>query len=67
MASLASLLSKPAQKRYNPRGKNVLRSYHLQSKGEVLVTGRSVGESIGQGKATVILDANKTISEMEKS
>jgi len=39
------------------RGKNVLRSYHLQSKGEVL-TGRSVGESIGQGKATVILDAN---------
>lgn len=40
------------------RGKNVLRSYHLQSKGEVLVTGRSVGESIGQGKATVILDAN---------
>jgi len=41
------------------RGKNVLRSYHLQDKGEVLVTGRSVGESIGQGKATVILDANK--------
>ncbi len=39
------------------RGNNVLRSYHLQSKGEVLVTGRSVGESIGQGKATVILDA----------
>ena len=40
------------------RGKNILRSYHLQDKGEVLVKGRSVGESIGQGKATVILDAN---------
>jgi pyruvate,water dikinase len=41
------------------RSKNVLRSYHLQENGEVLVTGRSVGESIGQGKATVILDVNK--------
>jgi len=41
------------------RSKNVLRSYHLQDKGEVLVTGRSVGASIGQGKATVIIDVNK--------
>jgi pyruvate,water dikinase len=41
------------------RSQNVLRNYHLQSKGEVLVTGRSVGDSIGQGRATVILDANK--------
>ncbi len=40
------------------RTKNVLRSYHLQEQGEVLATGRSVGESIGQGKVTVILDAN---------
>ncbi len=37
---------------------NVLRTYHLQEKGEVLVTGRSVGEMIGQGKARVILDVN---------
>lgn len=41
------------------RSKNVLRSYHLQDKAEVLVTGRSVGASIGQGKATVIIDVNK--------
>jgi len=41
------------------RSKNVLRSYHIQDKGEVLVTGRSVGASIGQGKATVIIDVNK--------
>ncbi len=41
------------------RSQNVLRSYHLQDKSEVLVTGRSVGDSIGQGRATVILDANK--------
>jgi len=41
------------------RSRNVLRSYHLQDKAEVLVTGRSVGASIGQGKATVIIDVNK--------
>lgn len=40
------------------RRENVLRSYHLQENGKVLATGRSVGDSIGQGKATVILDAN---------
>jgi pyruvate,water dikinase len=40
---------------------NVLRSYHLTSK-ELLtpiVTGRAVGEMIGQGKAQVILDVHK--------
>jgi len=41
------------------RSQNILRSYHLQDKSKVLVTGRSVGESIGQGKVTVILDVNK--------
>jgi len=41
------------------KSRNVLRSYHLQAKAEVLVTGRSVGESIGQGKAKVITDVNK--------
>jgi pyruvate, water dikinase len=39
--------------------KNVLRTYHLKEKGEVLVTGRSVGEMIGQGKARVILDVHR--------
>ncbi|MBV9386981.1 MAG: phosphoenolpyruvate synthase [Chroococcidiopsidaceae cyanobacterium CP_BM_ER_R8_30] len=41
------------------RTRNILRSYHLQQQGEILATGRSVGDSIGQGKARVILDANK--------
>jgi pyruvate,water dikinase len=39
--------------------KNVLRSYQLKEKGEVLVTGRSVGEMIGQGKANIILDVHQ--------
>jgi pyruvate, water dikinase len=38
---------------------NVLRNYQLKAKGEVLLTGRSVGEMIGQGKAKVILDAHQ--------
>lgn len=41
------------------RVKNVLRSYQLQPPGEVLVTGRSVGDAIAQGKARVILDPKK--------
>lgn len=39
--------------------KNLLRTYHLQRKGELIVTGRSVGEMIGQGKARVILDTRQ--------
>ncbi len=39
--------------------KNVLRTYHLKEKGQVLATGRSVGEIIGQGKARVILDVHR--------
>jgi pyruvate, water dikinase len=39
--------------------KNVLKTYHLKQKGEVLVTGRSVGEMIGQGKVRVILDVHR--------
>ena len=35
---------------------NVLRTYRLQEKGEVIIEGRSVGEMIGQGKARTILD-----------
>jgi pyruvate,water dikinase len=38
---------------------HVLRSYHLQEKGEVLLTGRGVGTAISQGKVRVILDVNK--------
>ncbi len=41
------------------KAKNVLSSYHLKESGEVLVTGRSVGEMIGQGQARVILNVNQ--------
>jgi pyruvate,water dikinase len=42
------------------KSKTVLRSYHLVGVQPVpLLIGRSVGEAIGQGKARVILDANK--------
>ncbi|GGA13688.1 phosphoenolpyruvate synthase [Okeania sp. KiyG1] len=35
---------------------NLLRSYQLQEKGKVLLTGRSVGQAIGEGKVRIILD-----------
>jgi pyruvate,water dikinase len=38
---------------------NVLRNYKLQGTSDVVVTGRAVGEMIGQGKARVILDVHK--------
>jgi pyruvate,water dikinase len=38
---------------------NVLRNYKLQGTGNVIVTGRAVGEMIGQGKARVILDVTR--------
>lgn len=41
------------------KAQNILRSYVLNEKGDVLVTGRSVGEMIGQGKARVILDVHR--------
>jgi pyruvate,water dikinase len=37
---------------------NVLRSYRLQGTSNVLITGRAVGEMIGQGNARVILDVH---------
>lgn len=37
----------------------VLKSYQLKEHSDVLITGRSVGAAIGQGKARVILDASK--------
>lgn len=43
------------------KSQNILRSYHFTTKvtQNPLITGRSVGESIGQGTARLILDANK--------
>lgn len=38
---------------------NVLKAYKLKEKGNVLVTGRAVGEMIGQGRARVILDVHR--------
>jgi pyruvate,water dikinase len=37
----------------------VLKSYQLQKQSDILITGRSVGAAIGQGKARVILDASQ--------
>jgi pyruvate,water dikinase len=39
--------------------KNVLRSYQLKERSQILTKGRAVGETIGQGKAKVILEAGK--------
>jgi len=38
---------------------NVLRTYQLQEKSDVLATGRSIGASIGAGKAHAIRDASQ--------
>jgi len=38
---------------------NILRNYRLHGSSEVLITGRAVGEMIGQGKANVILDVHR--------
>ncbi len=38
---------------------SVLRNYKLNGTGEILISGRAVGEMIGQGKARVILDAHQ--------
>lgn len=37
---------------------NVLKDYNLKATSEILVTGRAVGEMIGQGNARVILDVH---------
>lgn len=41
------------------KSSSVLRNYRLQGSGKVLITGRAVGEMIGQGLARVILDVHK--------
>jgi pyruvate,water dikinase len=38
---------------------NVLKTYRLKERTQVLATGRSVGAAIGQGKARVIVDVSK--------
>jgi pyruvate,water dikinase len=38
---------------------NLIRSYELKAHSNILVTGRSVGEAIGQGKARIMLDVQK--------
>jgi pyruvate,water dikinase len=38
---------------------NVLKTYELKDRSEILLTGRSVGAAIGQGTAHIIMDANK--------
>ncbi|MBI2661181.1 phosphoenolpyruvate synthase, partial [Candidatus Woesearchaeota archaeon] len=41
------------------KDKNILETYELKQKGNVLATGLSVGSKIGQGKAHVIKDAHE--------
>ena len=41
------------------KSKTILRNYKLQGTSKVLVTGRAVGEMIGQGQARVILNADQ--------
>ncbi|MDX2229416.1 MAG: phosphoenolpyruvate synthase [Leptolyngbyaceae cyanobacterium bins.349] len=38
---------------------NILKSYSLQAKSDVLTVGRAVGEMVGQGKARVIMDVHR--------
>lgn len=41
------------------KSRNVLKSYHLKEKSEVIAIGRAVGEMIGQGNAKIILDVGQ--------
>jgi pyruvate,water dikinase len=41
---------------HSQKAVNILRSYDLEAHSEVLTTGRSVGDTVGQGKARIILD-----------
>ncbi len=44
---------------HSQKAVNVLRTYQLNERGQVLATGRSVGGSVGQGQARVIQDPSK--------
>lgn len=41
------------------KDRGVLETYHLQKRGEVLATGQSVGDKIGQGPVRIIADAQQ--------
>ncbi|TVP61382.1 MAG: phosphoenolpyruvate synthase [Leptolyngbya sp. LCM1.Bin17] len=41
------------------RASNVIKSYKLNGSGDILTTGRAVGEMIGAGKARVIMDVHR--------
>lgn len=47
------------------KNKNILETYELNEKGEVIITGKSVGTKIGAGRAHIIKEAAK-ISEFKK-
>ena len=47
------------------KNKNVLETYELGEKGDVIITGKSVGSKIGAGKAHIIKESAK-ISEFKK-
>ena len=44
------------------KAQQVLSNYTLQEKGDVILTGRAVGEMIGHGKSNIILDVQKLAS-----
>lgn len=50
---------------HSQKARDVLESYTLESKGPVLVTGRSVGDKIAAGKARLISDVSH-LSEFQK-
>ncbi|MDM7913436.1 MAG: phosphoenolpyruvate synthase, partial [Methanotrichaceae archaeon] len=41
------------------RARDILETYHLEKRGRVIVTGRSVGEKIANGKARIIPDVSQ--------
>ncbi len=47
---------------HSQRASNYMETYKLLEKGEVLATGKAVGEKIGQGKAHVIKDVSQITS-----
>ncbi len=44
------------------RARDILETYHLEKRGKVIVTGRSVGEKIASGKARIIPDVSQLSS-----
>lgn len=44
------------------RARDVLETYHLEKRGPVIVTGRSVGEKIASGKARIVPDVSRLSS-----